>query len=78
MRKISSITINCDGEFLSHAVGVAGNYATLCQMDGDDLAINQSVVGKNELINCPACCAIWLHAQSYHLSQFDKKVMAKL
>jgi hypothetical protein len=52
----------------------AGNYLTLCGLDGDDPAIQQATVATppNAKVTCRACYEIWKSARRFKESDFDR------
>lgn len=66
------IAISCDGTIETHATSgelMAGSYATLCGLDGDDPAPNvkQKIVPLHNRpkIDCAQCIAMIRHAKKY-------------
>ncbi len=71
------IAIEVEGVREIHATDVMGVYATLCGLagglDGPDADQMQSGLsaGRDELINCGTCRAIWEHARHYKPKDFE-------
>jgi hypothetical protein len=61
------IAFEQDGKTEVHAVGVCGNYATLCAIDGNDSTVGQkpAPLQIGARINCPQCRGIILAAKDY-------------
>jgi len=77
------ITINNDGEILNHIPGI-NSYATICGLDGDDVApdygVNQTTIAtpRGARINCPACVQIWIEMTSFPRRLIDTETLASV
>lgn len=71
------VAINDRGTVGIHAPGgLAGNYATLCGMDGNDPHIGQSPakLPRGARIDCKHCFQIFQTARAMRWSDFSKEV----
>lgn len=69
MKKGRFVAVKSDGIIEIHAHGAAGDYYTLCGLDGDDphKTVSQMAedVPKGAKINCPQCAEIIRRARLY-------------
>lgn len=65
------VAISTEGIVEVHAAG-AGEYASLCGLDGNDPSIEQSIVPlpENQKINCSQCRLLWTQWKQYKESDF--------
>ena len=70
------VAILIDGEITIHADRAAGNYDTLCGLDGNDPGIGHTAAEcpKGSKINCSDCWAIWQAAQGLRARDFEAKI----
>lgn len=68
------VAVRSDGVVAVHAADCAGNYATLCGMDGDDSGADQepAELPKRPKVNCATCIQIIEHARSYRKSDLTR------
>lgn len=76
------ITVIDDGEKLTHLPCAAGDYATLCGLDGNDFPVrggradvDQRTVETpdGQKITCKHCWAIWNECKAWRVSDFAKE-----
>ena len=73
------ITIQIEDETATHMIG-AGDYATLCGLDGDDLpdfsqVIEAPILGK---CDCVECVSIWLACKEYNETEIDPNTLENM
>ncbi len=70
----NAVSVLVDGVRTVHLPDWSGNYATLCALDGDDPALNQTKTENDvgSIIDCTACTRIWQICLAYPPRAFAK------
>lgn len=66
------VSVKIDGQITTHLPDAAGNYATLCGLDGHDSAIGQEecATPKGAKVDCVHCTAIFFTCREFKPRDF--------